>query len=411
MRKLTTLILILLLLPVVIGYDNDGKSPIFGWDWDITEEVDGNWQIIGNRTMLTVHSSSRQEALIATSTPIADMTKLSISFDLDMDNPNRENVTMSNYFYINQGLANQTIFLVSYTKSLRKFYYWGGHEYSFRVRIWTPTSGAWVEVFEKYFEKVGTSAHTGFLDALTFMVSKMDDGNYYIELFADFYNYELEASDLEFPGDWKYYGQDSQMFGFYKHRTYRLYAAVETLTASYENPVNMTWKMSKNSITHTAALARSTINSGMTSAAINASVLPVGDTGRPTSEDMNYLARLVHGTGEAFNYLKLKAVGNWLIGMSATVGTVADSVLFMLPFIFGLYGIFVFAIVLKAFITGNLGSIIDHFLGIYHFLASLIGRVLGLFWGIVGVISSVPFGNVILALVTIGVLLFIGVAI
>jgi len=407
MRKLILLLAVALIIPSVQAFTDDGKEPIYGWNWNNFSEVEGNWKVIGNRTILSHIQYRRQEALMRIDADIPEnLTELSIGFELTFPyHVAKHNVTLTNIFYLDEYGPNQVAFLVSYTRRKKTTWFFGGRERYFKIRVWHPATGSWVEILNLFFD-----SGEGTMDRFQFAYKLMADGNYLIQCYVEVLRYELLASDLNDPADYAFMSQRSTAFGLYTYRTYRIYSAVEMTTDPLHSPSNVTWKMSKNSEDNIGVEVQGAIHNDLTWF-VNNTYVEGDDDIMDAVGRINLLERLVYGAGEGFRALRLRAVGNWLMAMSVPVGTVADSVLFVLPFIFGMYGIFVFAIVMKAFSSGDMSIIVNHFLGIYHFLASLIGRVLSLFWGVIGAISAAPFGNLIIAFIAVGILLYIGISI
>lgn len=394
-------------LPLTIAYQNDDLEPIFGLNWNDPQELLGNWKLIGNRTLYSSYQHKRQDSWLRITTDIPDnITWLSIGFELDMPEyvGHKDNVTMSNSFMTHFG-GGQCNLVVEYTRRQKGNWFWSGQEYFFVMKVSHPSKPALDTIFSRKFDK-----SEGFMDRFYIGYKLMNNGDYLLEVYAEFYKYELQSSDLYDPTDYKYMSKRSLFFGIWTYREYRLYSTIETVTTSLSDPTEMTWRLTKDSADMTASCIRSRIHDDMTFL-MNATYVTGDSALRDVVGEINLMGKLVEGTGKAFNALRLKAIGNFIITLSEPIGEVTDSILGMMPIMLGMYAVFLFAIVFKGIIGLDFGGIMSHFLGMFAFIMSIINTVLRLFWGIISAISSVPFGNIILAFGLIAILGIIGISI
>lgn len=317
-----------------------------------------------------------------------------------------ENVSMCNSFMTHFG-AGQTNLVVTYTRRQTSSWWWSQREYFFTIQVSHPSKPALTTIFSKKLTSTGEDK--GFLDRFYIGYKLMNDGNYLIEVYAEFYKYELLATDLYDPTDYAFMGKRSLLFGVWTYREYRLYSAIETVTSGLSDPDEMTWRLTK-SLANIATGIRSCIHDDMTFL-MNSTYVLGDDALRTTTTEINLMSKLVEGAGKAFNALRLKPIGNFIITLAEPLGDVTDSILGMIPIMVGMYAIFLFAIIFKGMMGLDFSGIIAHFLSMFQFIWSIINTILSLFWGIIGAISSVPFGNIILAIGFIAIIGFIGITV
>lgn len=415
---LPSIILILIIFSIVTveAYQKDGEPQPFGLNWDEEAEISGNYRVIGNATMQTYAESGLANGwLKMTDSLPSNISMLRASINMNFNQLNgHKPVTITTFFSI-ENATQYTIFTMRHRKWKKQTGLFSSDiENNYEMRISHPSVGS---------VTICNLTYTGKGEILNHIIgySRLPNGNMYLQYFIALWKAELQSTDISNPSMFLYVGEKKYGLVFFKTKIkyYRIYAYEETLTGHLSDPTEIVWETSRTYPEYSSLAISSAFESMITTGydetltiertILQNNVMPQSSNLMVSFRSTSMITSFMRMIAGGFNFIRLRIVGEFLETLSEPVGEIFDTFVEMVPIIFGMYLIFLCALLIKSGLDGTTNPIMDHFLTIYSFIHSIITFLLDFFWNVVHIVGNLPIaGQIGVALFFIGALVYVG---
>lgn len=367
----------------------------------------GNFWVIGNRSIITWNTKEQCQAHLEHGN-INNITHIEISFEPKILELTNSYVNFSNGFFIYPSSVLDNIEVSFYGFADKSGFTPLTTRYDITTTVYVDDpSISFQPIFTKTIHPLYLLKTQSFVNYLINFVW-LNSNQYALQVLITTHNIEISSDDVTYPDMLKLIKKKKTipLIGA-THYTYQIYYKEFSTNDvnSFQTSNTIKWYLDKYTTKSNSKVMTKAYNDQIvTDKLVQNAIIQA-------SGSISFLEQVFRMGSKAFSAIHFYAIANIFDNLADYVPTVFKTVWSLLPYIFGLYGIFLIGLFFQSMAKADFSLIPNHFIRITNFVVGLIRMVINLFYTAITVLSNMPIAGWIAIVGVASVLIIFGISV